>query len=511
VIKLKIDNINIELPEGTTVLEAARSQGIQIPTMCHHKGHHNHPTCMVCLVKNRQNGQLFPSCATKITEGMDVISEDHEVVEARREAIELLLSDHVGDCEAPCRVACPAFMDIPKMNRLIAQEKYTEAAKIVRQEIALPGILGSICSAPCEKVCRRKDMENPLAICQLKAFTAQYSTSFSRKERKQQKIAIIGAGIAGLSAAYHLLLEGYSCDLFEKETYAGGSVYTEINKGNLQQEIFDRDLQVVKDLGANFYLNTEVNTAKFSALQKEYDSILIASGGFLPDFHLKGDEKGFWVSKENYQSEQKAIFICGSAVRKQKMAVKALAMGKEAAYSIGQYLQKGEAKPVHRKFNSRFGTLRKEELGEYLKESYEAERSLQKQMFTSEEAIAEAKRCLHCDCRKLDNCKLRDCADTYQADRRRFAFGDRNSVMKDFTHEKIVFESEKCIKCGLCIEIAEQNQEQTGMTNIGRGFTGKVAIPFQQEVKKALQKVAVQCAQACPTGAIAMKEENDEL
>ena len=176
--KLTIDNIAINVPEGTTVLQAAQSVGIEIPSMCYLEGCSNHPTCMVCMVRNNKNQQMLPSCATIATEGMDLASDDAEVFEARKEAVELLLSDHVGDCEAPCRVACPAYMDIPKMNRFIAAGKFDEALKIVKEEIALPGILGHICSAPCEKVCRRKDVDQAVSICLLKRISADEEESF---------------------------------------------------------------------------------------------------------------------------------------------------------------------------------------------------------------------------------------------------------------------------------------------------------------------------------------------
>ena len=104
-IKLKIDNKEIEVEKGTTILSAANKLGIDIPTMCFKEGHHNHPSCMVCLVKDDQSGNLVPSCAMPVAEGMEIITNDEEVINSRREALELLLSDHAGDCEAPCQIA----------------------------------------------------------------------------------------------------------------------------------------------------------------------------------------------------------------------------------------------------------------------------------------------------------------------------------------------------------------------------------------------------------------------
>ena len=171
-IKLWIDHKEVSVPEGMSLLHAARKAGAEVPSMCFLEGHKNHPSCMVCLVKDVATDQLLPSCAHPAMEGMEILSDTEEVRQARREALELLLSDHVGDCEAPCRRACPAFMDIPLMNRHIASGKHHEALQVVKEEIALPHILGYICPAPCEKVCRRNQVDSTVAICQLKKFVA---------------------------------------------------------------------------------------------------------------------------------------------------------------------------------------------------------------------------------------------------------------------------------------------------------------------------------------------------
>ncbi len=513
-LKLTIDNRTISVPEGTTILTAARSVGIDIPSMCYLEGCSNHPTCMVCMVKNNANQKMMPSCATKVTEGMDLASDDAEVFEARKEAIELLLSDHVGDCEAPCRVACPAYMDIPKMNRFIATGKFDEALKVVKEEIALPGILGHVCSAPCEKVCRRKDVDQAVSICLLKRIAADEETDVYLPEKKEasgKKVAVIGSGPAGLSAAYHLILGGHSCAVFEKENCLGGSLIASTNKGNLPQEILAHEIEIVKQLGVVFHTNQKIEKEELKKLNSEFNAVILAIGNTTDKedyLGVKLANAGVWVNPDTFAADSYGIFATGSAIRLQKMAVKAVAMGKECACSVNEFLQKGEGKATKREFNSRFGTLRKAELEQYLKESLEGDRVEAKSAkgFTKEEAIEEAKRCLHCDCRKLDNCKLRTCAETHQADRRKFLFGERNNVVKYFNHESIIYEPEKCIKCGLCIEIAGKHKEQTGLTNMGRGFTLRVAVPFNQEIDKALTVAAKECAEACPTGAISLRE-----
>jgi len=502
-VKIKIDNKDIEVSADTTVLKAAESVGIHIPSMCYLDGCSSHPTCMVCMVKDIKSGKMMPSCATKVVEGMELASEDEEVFDARKEAVELLLSDHVGDCEAPCRVACPAFMDIPKMNRFIAEGKFDEAIQIVKEEIALPHILGYICSAPCEKVCRRKDVDEAVSICVLKRTVAEESENTYLPELNAssgKKVAVIGSGVAGLAASFHILREGHACTLFERESDVGGTLQTAIADGKMPQEVLESEIAILKKLGLELKLNTPLLSDNFENIRQEFDTVIIATGSISDEIStLNLDFKG---EKEAFKTNLPDVFACGSLLRLQKMAVKALAQGKEAAHSANLYLMAQEVESTKRKFNSRFGVLRQTEALEYLKESDEGKR---KDINSREDAIAEAKRCLHCDCRKMDNCKLRDCAEVYQVDRRKFLLGDRESLKKHFNHESIVYEPEKCIKCGLCVEIAQKNNELTGVTFIGRGFDMEMAVPFSQDINQALTQTAKKCAEACPTGALALK------
>jgi ferredoxin len=518
-IKLKIDSQEITVEKGTSILDAAKEIGIHIPSMCYLKGYGNHPSCMVCMVKDKKTGQLHPSCAYPAQDGMEIITNDAEVIEARKDALELLLSDHVGDCEAPCRIACPAFMDIPQMNRLIAAGKPIDALRLVKEEIALPLILGYVCSAPCENACRRKGIDNPVSICQLKKHVALADANSAnvylpeKEENTNKKIAIIGAGLAGLACAYHLTQYGYDATIFDKNEQAGGVLLNENIEKELPSEILNKEIDILKKFGVKFELNTNINIDKFQILKQDFDAVVIATGEFTAestsfDLKINSSNTGFVVSDGLFTTSAPNVFVCGSAVKIQKMAVRALAQGKAAAYYIKGLLKEGTGKQPTRMFNSKFGKLKVEEHSEYLKEAIsdnriEPENSLDG--FISAEAILEAKRCLRCDCRKPNTCKLRMYANEYGANQKQYQFGERNLIKKQYTHDLIVYEPEKCIRCGLCVDITQKEKELTGLTYVGRGFDVRIGIPFNETLQKSLEKTAIKCAESCPTGAISLK------
>lgn len=519
-IEIKINNKIVKVKEETSVLKAAESLGIKIPTMCFLNGFSNHPSCMVCVVKDNKTGNLFPSCAMPVKEGMDISCDDLEVIEARREALELLLSDHVGDCEAPCRLSCPAFMDIPKMNRLIAENKFDEALQLVKEDIALPLILGYICSAPCEGACRRKQVDNPVSICLLKRFVATEDMNSesiylpTKKAATNKKVAIIGSGPAGLACTFHLLKEGHQCIIFEKNAKPGGTLF-DVPESELPAKALNDEIELIKRLGAKFELNTTITSDEFeNKLKKDFDAIVIATGNMdssnLKEFNLEFSKSGIDTQEGTFATNVNGVFACGSAIKNHKLAIRALAQGKEAAFSVNSFLAGNNPVETQRLFNSRFGKLTDSEIEEYKKESIPDDR-IEPQNgklggFSREEAILEAQRCLRCDCRKPKSCKLRIYADEYGANQKKYSFGERKQLKKYLQHNEVVYESEKCIRCGLCIDITSAEKELTGLTYIGRGFNVKIEIPFNKTLNEALTVAAHKCVEACPTGALAFKK-----
>ena len=118
---------------------------------------------------------------------------------------------------------------------------------------------------------------------------------------------------------------------------------------------------------------------------------------------------------------------------------------------------------------------------------------------------------MHCDCRNPESCVLRELSDRYHAVQKRFQSDERFNVEKFIHREGIVYEPSKCIKCGICVRLTRQHQEEFGFTFIGRGFDVKVGVPFNESIQKGLEKTAEFVAKACPTGALAMFGVEEQL
>ncbi|MCK5067709.1 MAG: (2Fe-2S)-binding protein [Bacteroidales bacterium] len=516
-VKLKIDNKEVKAAEGAVLMEVIRESGTEVPSMCYLENAEHFTSCMVCVVKDRKTGKILPSCSLQAEEGMDIISMDDEVREARKTALELLLSEHVGDCEAPCQVTCPAHMDIPLMNRLLAQGKFAEALQVVKKDIALPSVLGRICSAPCEGACRRKSIDESISICLLKRFAGD--TDMNEEEPWQptpapdsgKRVAIIGAGPAGLAAAYYLALKGHQCQVIDRNGKAGGSLCKEVDEEELPADVLQKEIEMIGAAGVTFTLNREVDAKIFHELAKDNDAVVVAVGkgeSGVAGWDLPMHARGVVAEGKSYRVGDTSVFVVGSALRPAKLAIRVLGQGKEVSFSVDQFLRNEPVTGERFLFNSRFGKLVPAEYAEYLKESKEGERlepEVRAQGFTKEQVMEEAARCLHCDCRDLQNCRLRLYSDAYGADQKRFKSEERLACTKQVQHDQVIYEPSKCIKCGICVRITEKYKDAFGFTFIGRGFEVVVGVPFGESTAEGLKKAALEVADACPTGAISRK------
>ncbi len=286
-IEITLDGKKLTVAPGTTILEAAESQGIRIPTLCNDKRLEPYASCWVCLVKVEKAKGFVPSCSTKVTPGMVITTTAPDVDAARRMALDLLLSNHYGDCKAPCTLTCPSNIDIQGYLGLVANGKDAEAVELIRRDNPMPAVIGRICPRPCEQECRRSLVEEPLNINGIKRFVADAEAAAGGMKQRPtparigKKIAVIGAGPAGLSAAWYLSEKGVDVTLLEGMEKAGGMLRYGIPDYRLPPAVLDRAIAEMLSLGAT--LRTGVRLGKDVTLEKlraENDAVILAIGAW---------------------------------------------------------------------------------------------------------------------------------------------------------------------------------------------------------------------------------------
>jgi ferredoxin len=518
--RITIDGRSVEVPAGGSILDGARALGIEIPTLCHLERCGPMTSCLACVVKVQMNGRssVVPSCGMKAVDGMVVESETAEVHELRRSALELLLSDHVGDCLSPCARICPLGMNIPEMLRRAQRGQTREAAAVVRAALALPAVLGRLCHKPCENGCRRASCDSAAAIRDVERFVADADLTASQPELPSRaapsgkRVAIVGAGPTGLAAAHELSRAGHDCVVFDRHDAAGGTLWLEVSRGALEHETLDREVAVLERMGIQFRCGEELGrTVGLAGLRAEYDAVLLAVGAVeAADAERLGvvaQGPGVKLAQPDaYLTTVPGVFCAGSAARPIRQLVRAMSEGQAAGKAIGEFLAGREPRKPGRPFSSVMGRLESSELALFLEGASPAPRVVARNgcAYDAGEAAAESARCLHCDCRAAGNCRLQRYAQMYGAEFGRFT-RQRRAFAQARHPARVLFEPGKCILCGICVKIASDAAEPLGLTFVGRGFDVRVAAPLNEEFEAGLTRVAAECAEACPTGAIELE------
>jgi formate dehydrogenase major subunit len=228
---------------------------------------------------------LSPSCAMPAAEGMVVATDSADVRTVRKMALELLLSDHAGECVAPCAAKCPAGLDIPGFVNGIATGDARHAMQVIGDRLVLPGSLGRICPRLCEQGCRRCDLDQGLAIGALHRYAADRDRASGapylppRAPATGKRVAMVGAGPAGLAAAWYLQRKGHACTLFDAHPLPGGMLRYGIPAYRLPKDALDAEIAGLRTLGAQFRMSSQWGEGfTLAGLREVYDAVFLAIG-----------------------------------------------------------------------------------------------------------------------------------------------------------------------------------------------------------------------------------------
>ena len=285
-LNLTINGKNITVEEGTTILQAAKDNGIYIPTLCYDDAVKVYGACGLCVVEAEGIPKLLRSCSAKCSEGMVVNTESKRVVQSRKIAMELLMSAHDGDCVAPCQLNCPARTDCQGYVGLIANGEYEAALKLIKNKVSLPASIGRVCPHPCETACRRGKVDEAINIAQLKAFAADMdlnSDSYLPEKNAPtgKKIAIIGGGPAGLTAAYRLAISGHEVTVYDMMEKMGGMLRYGIPQYRLPKEVLDKEIAIIEKLGVKMINGVKLGKDfTVASLKAQNDAVIVAVGAW---------------------------------------------------------------------------------------------------------------------------------------------------------------------------------------------------------------------------------------
>lgn len=311
-VKLQIDGKEIVVEKGVTVIEAARKTGIDIPSLCHDSRLEPFGACRLCFVNIQGAPKPVTACSTVVADGMVITTENEILADIRKSGLELLLSNHHGDCIAPCQVACPASIDIQGYLAYIAHGQHLEAAKLIKEKLPFASAVGRVCPRFCEVECRRQLVDEPIAICTTKGFAGDqdlYADEPFTPEVKPEtgkSVAIIGGGPAGLTAAYYIRQAGHNVTIFEAEEKLGGMIRYGIPEYRLPKMLLDREIEQIIKIGIDVKLNKAMGkdfTLK-SLKEDGFDAIFVAIGCWentqvdLPGRDLPGVYSGIGMLKE---------------------------------------------------------------------------------------------------------------------------------------------------------------------------------------------------------------------
>ncbi len=262
-VTLTIDGHEIVAEKDLTILEVAKRSDITIPTLCYVKGKSSDNPCEICVVEVAGNDELMRSCVTLAREGMEIQTASEAVIAHRQERLAVISETHFGDCKAPCNLTCPGQINVQGYIAHVAKGEYEEALRLVMERNPVPFSVGRVCPRFCETRCRRLLVDEPVSINHLKRFVADWCMSHEidlkipKDKPTGKRIAVIGGGPAGLTAAWFLTLKGHDVTIFEAAPKLGGALRYGFPDYKIPREIVDYEVNTILRMGINIRLSQQ--------------------------------------------------------------------------------------------------------------------------------------------------------------------------------------------------------------------------------------------------------------
>jgi len=285
-VELVINGKSVSGKPGQTILDVVRDHNLdEIPTLCYDPKLEPYGACFLCVVEVKGAPRLLPACVTRIRDGMEVTTRSEKIVNARKTALELLLSDHYADCVCPGQRACPAHVDIQGYLSLARLGYYREALDLVKERNPLPVVCGRVCVRRCEVNCLRNNVDEAVGINFVKRFISENAEAVTERpkdvEPTGKRVAIIGGGPAGLTCANYLALRGHEVTIYESLPKLGGMLRYGIPEYRLPRTELDEEIRGILNLGVKVQTSTALGkdfTIQDLVEKEKYDSVFVALG-----------------------------------------------------------------------------------------------------------------------------------------------------------------------------------------------------------------------------------------
>ncbi|MEE9965736.1 MAG: [FeFe] hydrogenase, group A [Propionicimonas sp.] len=304
-LSVTVNGRDLHVDDGLTILAALTKEGIDIPALCNDvRLERANGSCGLCVVEVGPDVRQVKACITPISEGM-TISTHSPVIEAYRKVrLEQLLCDHNADCEPPCQQTCPDHIDVQRYLALVMDANFEAAVRVIKDRNPFPSACGRVCPHPCEANCRRNLIDDSVGINNVKRFVADWDLSRDTPWRPKlapstgKRIAIVGAGPSGLSAAYYAAIAGHQVTVFDRQPAPGGMMRYGIPEYRLPKAQLDAEIATITALGVQIVCGKSLGThLRLEDLQHDFDAVYLAIGSWTPtSMNLQGENsEGVWT------------------------------------------------------------------------------------------------------------------------------------------------------------------------------------------------------------------------